>query len=127
MATPSKYESAGRRLSEIVASPYRLMQHIAEVTADYLVPDPVPAAKAPSEPQARAASSPPRAKPSPARAKPSPARSKPSPAKVKQEPSRELPFRRSARSVKVGFYNEANLAALAWKGTGSSVDPIQVE
>ncbi|GMI10895.1 hypothetical protein TrLO_g5140 [Triparma laevis f. longispina] len=46
-------------------------------------------------------------------------------AKVKKEVMKSTP-RRSARSgIKKGFYNEARLAQIVWKGQGTNKDPIQ--
>ena len=129
-----------RRLSEIITSPWRIMNEIATKTADYIIPDdPEPSEENPAKeapavvaPKPAAAKKQP-AVPKPAAAKPkkrpapstSPARKSPARKVVKTEPMRELPFRSSGRRHKAGFYNEAHLTEVAWRGTGSSVDPIR--
>ena len=118
-------EGGTRRLSLLLASPYRLMERVAEATADLLVPA---EAVAPVEQPSKAAA--PSAKrqkaQSPQRAPRAPAA--PTPQRrvaVKTEPAREMPFR--SRRHKSGFYNESHLTALAWRGSGSAHDPIRFD
>lgn len=55
----------------------------------------------------------------------SPTRSRPASSPVvKTEATRDLPFRAARYQHKAGFYSEQNLTALAWRGSGSSADPI---
>ena len=108
------------------------MESVASRTADYFLPDANPPAGALPLDEAEvvdqvpaqsvATSRTPTSKPVKAIRKPV---SKRSPT-IKQEPVRDLPFR-SSRRCKAGFYNEKNLVSLAWKGSGSSQDPIQLE
>ena len=123
-----------RRASGILLSPLKMMETVASRTADYLLADtaaePMPVVslsmettdeerqQQPCTKKAVKKSSP------PARAIRKSASSKKSPT-IKQEPLRDLPFR-SGR-CKAGFYSEKNLVELAWKGSGSSKDPIQLE
>ena len=109
-----------------------MMESVASRTADYFLPDAdAPAAVLPLDhtevadqvpAQSVATSRTPTSKPVKAIRK---SASKKSPT-IKQEPVRDLPFR-SSRRCKAGFYNEKNLVHLAWKGSGSSQDPIQLE
>ena len=46
--------------------------------------------------------------------------------RIKQEAERDQPFRSKRQKVKAGFYSESNLASLAWRGEGTSKDPIQL-
>jgi hypothetical protein len=112
-----------RRLSDIISSPLRVMQRIAENAADYLLPDP-PADGVEGQPapvvegvEKRTAAS---RVPS-GRAQ----NTSPSSKRVKLEAPREQPFR--SKRHKSGYYNEAHLTALAWRGTGSAQDPIRFE
>lgn len=126
---------AARRLSDVLFSPLKVMNDIAEKAANLLVPGdevPPPAVKIALAVAAEEAAPPPavEVKPPPARkrAAKSPAtKTPPSPKrKVKTEPQRDMPFR-STRRVKAGGYNEATLQAMVWRGTGSEKDPIRFE
>ena len=135
--------SSTRRLSEIFASPWRMMERNAERIAELLVKAPAPPmplqeniAPAPADHQpAVRVLSPKKRKSSPSppiqKRKPSPSPSVPIRASkriaIKQEPTRELPFRSSNRRHKCGFYNEKQLASMVWKGTGSERDPIRFD
>ena len=44
--------------------------------------------------------------------------------RIKQEASRSLPARHAKLQKKTGFYAEANLTKLAWRGAGTRSDPI---
>lgn len=145
-----------RRASGLLLSPLKVMEKVGDAVAEYLVPDsagPAAAASKLAESQSVPQPAPPAqtnipAAPAPLQAKrstsvnakkvsPAPKKVSPAPKKsitkksskrsppIKKEPLRDLPFR-SGR-VKAGFYNESNLVALAWKGTGTSADPIQLE
>lgn len=46
---------------------------------------------------------------------------------VKHEAMRDLPYRSSRHAHKAGFYNEKNLTAIAWRGTGTVKDPIRFD
>ena len=121
---------AARKSIGSIFSPFQM---VAERVAEYLVPEapeapppPPPPPAAPEEPAPVKAVTPARksAKKAPAASiKKSPASKKRSPT-IKQEPQREMPFR-SGRH-KAGFYSEANLADVAWSGTGSARDPITI-
>ena len=145
--------AAAERLRDILASPFRVMQDVAERVADKLVPDPLSDDKTKlspavalyaAQPELSAAPSP---SPAPAPAplsvsknsnksagkkrasitKPAakPAKKTSPIKKVKLEPTRDMPFRQKRSSIKAGFYNESNLQALAWRGSGSEADPIR--
>ena len=89
----------------------------AEPVAALPPPVPAPAAALPPPKQQKRRASTPAAISNKAPSKRSPL------VKIKQEQQRELPFR-AKRTRKCGFYSESNLTALAWKGEGSSGDPI---
>ena len=115
------------------------MERFAEKAADFLVPDeaaPPPATEPPVPTEEPPAAVPAASKKRPAAAAPAASKKRPAAVvkpqpkkvvKVKTEAERELPFRSSGRRHKAGFYNEANLASLAWRGTGSVQDPIRFD
>ena len=123
--TDFQLSMGARRLSAILASPYKAMERVAEKVADFIVPDAVaPPVFEDMSPTPAVEEN----KASPAKKRSAPA-AKTLPSKkvvVKKEAERDLPFR-SRRTHKVGFYNEKNLTQLAWRGTGSASDPIRFD
>ena len=139
---------AARRLSGILMSPLRVMNDVGSKVADMLVPDapvfadvePAAAAAAPPPPAQQQSGAP--AKRLPATAADKTARiQKASPAlkavtkksktirspPIKKEAVRDQPFRSQRLKHKAGFYSQANLEAIAWRGTGAQCDPILLE